>query len=377
MTKSKIAIIANTSWFILNFKSGLILELQGLGNEVIIIAPKDDYSYQLEGMGCTFYDISINNKGTNPLEDAALIYKFYKLFLEIGPDILLLHTIKPNLYAAFAARVASIHVISTITGLGTVFLNERFSSKMARLLYRISLKSSKKVFFENPDDRQLFIDRKLVTPEKTDVIAGSGIDTRKYVPSISRTKGLLKQFLFIARLVRDKGIVEYVEAAKILKIKYPEVEFAILGAFYHGNPTAIEEKQMETWEAEGTVNYLGLSDDVQSIIDKTDCVVLPSYREGLSRVLLEAASMERPIVTTNVPGCKDVVNDGVNGFLCNVKDVDSLARQMEKILLLSEEDRNEMGRKSRVKVINEFEEQLVVDKYMFAIEEILDKNKKI
>lgn len=376
MLKKKILITANTSWFILNFKSGLIKELQRFGYQVIAVAPRDEYSQILENMGCAYYDIEINNQGTNPFEDLLLVYKFYKLFIKIKPDILLPHTIKPNLYGTLAARFSMIPVINTITGLGTVFLNDRLSSKIARLLYRISLKSSVKVFFENSYDRQLFIDKKLVCIQKTDIIAGSGIDTEKFKPlqSEKQDEGTVK-FLFIARLVKDKGLLEFVDAVRVIcaqKDHYQVIpEFYILGSFYPGNPTAITEEEMHQWEEEGIVTYLGVSYDVQSVINEYDCIVLPSYREGLSRVLLEAASMAKPIVTTDVPGCKDVVDDRVNGYLCNVKDSDSLAEQMGKMILLSNKERKEMGRRGRKKVITEFDERLVISKYHNAIKNIL------
>ena len=364
MSKKKIVIIANTSWFVLNFKSGLIKSLQDLGHDVIVVAPKDEYSNILEKMGCLFYDIYINNKGTNPLEDLLLIYRFYKLFLKIKPDILLLHTIKPNLYASFAGRISSVPVINTITGLGTVFLNDNFSSKIARFLYSISLKSSKKVFFENPDDRQLFIDKKLVSSKKTDIIAGSGINTDVYKPFEENIQNQNLTFMMIARLVKDKGIIEYIEAIKIIKEKYPNIVFKLLGTLYPGNPTAVSEDELNSWIDEGLINYLGHSDDVMSEILKVDCVVLPSYREGLSRVLLEAGSLAKPIITTNTPGCKDVVDDGINGFLCEVKNSADLAVQMEKMINLSQDQRVHMGMKSRKKIINEFDEQLVIKKYL-------------
>ncbi len=179
------------------------------------------------------------------------------------------------------------------------------------------------------------------------------------------------KFLFIARLVKDKGLIEYIEAIRLLRAKYPNIEFAILGPYYPGNPTAITKEEMDVWVEEGLVNYLGESDDVKSIISKYDCVVLPSYREGLSRVLLEAASMAKPIVTTNVPGCKDVVKDGVNGFLCKKEDALDLADKMEKIIQLTHAEQIQMGKRGRERVVEKFDEPIVNDKYIRAIEETL------
>ena len=371
-----VAIVINTSWNIFNFRLGLLRALKEEGYNVVAIAPTDDYSKKLEDLGIKHYDIKINNKGTNPIEDAKLVLAFHKLYKEIDPDVILQYTIKPNIYGSMAAGMLSIPVISNISGLGTVFLNDSTSSKIARLLYKMALKVPKTVFYQNTYDRQLFIDKRLVSAEKTALLPGSGINTEVFKPNeiIEFNHDRLK-FLFIARLVRDKGLVEYIEAAKmILKDRLAseiKVEFYILGAFYPGNPTAITELEMKAWEDAGIITYLGVSDNVMAVIEKYDCIVLPSYREGLSRVLLEAASMAKPIITTNVPGCKEVVDDGVNGYLCDVQDVDSLAKQIEKMSTLSTLERVEMGKQGRKKVITEFDEASVIEKYKKAIETLL------
>ena len=371
MKHKTIAIVINTSWNIYNFRIGLLKALQKEGCRVVAIAPTDAYSKKLEELGIKHYNIEINNKGTNPVEDAKLIFAFRKCYKEITPDVILQYTIKPNIYGSMAAGMLGIPVISNISGLGTVFLDNSFSSKIARFLYRIALKVPQKVFYQNAHDRELFVESGLVNKEKTDLLPGSGIDTEKFKPEVVRNEsdgGV--RFLFIARLVKDKGIVEYVTAAKkiLSTIDYqPTTECAVLGAFYSGNPTAITEEEMKVWEEEGIVTYLGTSDDVGSVISEYDCIVLPSYREGLSRVLLEAASMAKPIIATDVPGCREVVDDGVNGYLCEVKSADSLVKQMEKMAALSDEARMEMGRRGRMKVVSEFDEQLVIEKYLGAI----------
>lgn len=366
-----LAIVINTSWNIYNFRVGLLKSLQGDGYRIVTIAPHDNYSEKLKALGFEYHNININNKGTNPFEDMKLVWEFYQLYKKIKPDILLLYTIKPNIYGTIAARLAGVPVISNISGLGTVFLNNNFSSKVARLLYKIVLRIPSKVFYQNEDDRSLFVDSKLVDKDKTGLLPGSGIDTVKFSPvDVERVDSQLS-FLFIARLVKDKGLVEYVEAARILKAKYPKIQFIVLGAFYPGNPTAVTEEEMAKWEQEGIVKYLGTSDDVPSLIAQSDCVVLPSYREGMSRVLLEAASMARPIVATDVPGCRDIVDDGVNGFLCVVRDPESLAKQMEKMIEIGDDRRKQMGIKGREKVIKEFDESIVITTYKKTIRNIL------
>jgi len=366
-----IAIVINTSWNIYNFRMGLLKALQTEGYKIIAIAPKDNYSKKLESLGIEYHEIKMNNKGTNPLEDAKLIWDFYTLYKKLNLDVILQYTIKPNIYGSIAARMLGVPVISNISGLGTVFLDDSFSSKIARFLYKVALKSPKKVFYQNSHDRELFINSKLVEKSKTDLLPGSGMDTKKFSPMKVARKSDEVSFLFIARLIKDKGIGEFVEAARVLT-KLNNVKCYILGAYYEGNPTAITKVQMQEWEDEGIVVYLGVSDDVASHIASVDCIVLPSYREGLSRVLLESASMAKPLITTNVPGCKEVVDDGVNGYLCEVKNSDSLAKAMQRMLDLSELERQEMGRKGREKIIAQFDEKLVIAKYKEALLQIFD-----
>lgn len=373
MRDQTIAVVSNTSWFIYNFHLALLKTLQNEGYRVVVIAPKDNYSDRFEAFGIQYIEIRMNNKGTNPVEDSRLIYDFYRLYKRIAPDVILQYTIKPNIYGSFAAGMLKIPVISSITGLGTVFLNDGISSRIAKWLYKNALRFATDVFFLNSADRALFIDSKLVAAKKASLMPGSGIDTELFMPRKKRQDDDGKfRFLLIARLIKDKGIVEYANAAKKIREKgNSQAEFLLLGAYYPGNPTAITEQEIAEWEEEGIIHYLGTNDDVPSVIADVDCVVLPSYREGISQVLLEAASMAKPIIATDVPGCREVVEDGVNGYLCKAKNVDDLAMQMEKMLLLKEEVCREMGNKGREKVIDEFDEAVVNRKYLAKIEEIL------
>ncbi len=369
----KIVISINTSWNIYNFRLGLIEALQEEGYMVYALAPKDKYVVKLEEIGVECIDIFINNKGTNPFEDIRTIWEYYKIYKKVKPDVALHYTIKPNIYGTIGAKLAGVKVVNNISGLGRVFLDDSISSRIARSLYKIALKFSSKVFFQNPYDRELFIDHRLVKKDKTSILAGSGIDTKKFIPLPKEIQDDKFRFLFIARLIEDKGIMEYVKSAKEILNKYENVEFLILGAFYFENPTAITKEQVKAWEGEGIVTYLGVSDSVQDYIKESDCVVLPSYREGLSRVLLEAFSMAKPIITTDTAGCKDVVDDGIDGFLCEVKSSHSLAEAMKKMLGLSEFERKEMGQRGREKVISKFDEKIVIDSYKKVLSNILNK----
>jgi len=376
-SKIRVAVVLNTSWNIYNFRLGLIKALRKEGYEVMIIAPFDEYSTKLEAEGFSYYDIKMNNKGINPFEDLALIRDFYKLYQQIKPDILLNYTIKPNIYSSLAGKSLGIPVINNITGLGTVFLNNNPSSHVARGLYRVALKNSL-VVFQNSDDMQLLLDKKIVKKRAITLISGSGIDTERFKPQLSLEKNSKFTFLMIARLIKDKGIEEYIDAIKLIRSSEygSRCSFKILGSLYLSNPTAISEQQLQGWIDEGLIEYLGHSDNVQEEISRVDAVVLPSYREGLSRVLLEASSMEKPIITTDVPGCRDVVDDNVNGYLVKVKSSSALAEAMKKMLELSSNDLVNMGKKGRKKVIENFSQEQVIDKYLSLLQQIQQTSKE-
>jgi len=362
----KITICSNTSWYLYNFRRGLIRALQKQDYDVILIAPQDDYTQRLKNLGCRYYDINLDNKGTNPLEDIKLMYQYYKLYSKIEPDILLIYTIKPNIYGSIVSKLLNISTINVIAGLGTVFLDDKPSSKLARWLYKIALYGNR-VIFENRDDSREFIRRDIIKKSQSTVILGSGIDTDSFKPKKLSTKRKDITFLLIARLIKDKGVIEYIEAIKSIREKYPNAKFQILGSYYFGNPSAISKEEVTSWVDSGIVEYLGYTDAVLEEIEKVDCIVLPSYREGLSRVLLEAGSMSKPIITTDVTGCREVVDNGYNGFLVPPKDSQALAIAMEKIINLSFKERVQMGIRGRLKVINEFDDRIVIKKYLNTI----------
>jgi glycosyltransferase involved in cell wall biosynthesis len=363
----KIIIVSNTSWSLFNFRLGIARSLKENGYEVVLIAPYDEYSQRLEEE-FEYYDVYMNNKGTNPKEDIKTTMEFYKLYKKIKPNVVLHYTIKPNIYGTIACSLLGIKTVNNIAGLGTLFIKQNFVTKIAKLLYKYSQSKADKIFFQNRDDFEMFTGEGLVEKSKCDVLPGSGVDTSKFVPIKHVKEDEKFKFLLIARMLWDKGIGEYVEAAKIIKPKYPNVEFQLLGFLDVINKSAISKEQMQEWVDEGLVTYLGISDNVKEEISKADCIVLPSfYREGTPRTLLESASMAKPIVTTDNVGCRDVVDDGVNGYLCEVRNAQDLADKMEMMLNLSEEQRKSMGEVGRVKMINEFDEGIVIGKYMEAL----------
>ena len=371
-----IAISSNTSWYIYNFRKNTILALQKKGYKVTAIAPKDDYSPKLEKLGCQFIHIDIDAGGTKPLNDVKTFTSFLTIYRKIQPVAALNFTPKNNIYSTLAAWLCRVPCINNIAGLGVLFINESLPSKIARLLYQFTQPKAKKLFFQNEDDRALFLENKMAPAELTDRLPGSGADLSHFSLTPALNDGKVR-FLLIARMLYDKGIQQYVDAARQLRAQYPHTEFQLLGFLDVDNPSAVNRSTMDEWVAEGIVNYLGTSDAVDQEIAKIDCMVLPSYyREGVPKSLLEAGAMGKPIVTTDNVGCRETVDDGVNGFLCKPRCAEDLAQKMEKIILMSHEQRLAMGLKSREKIEREFDEKIVIQKYLDAVDEIVSSTKK-
>jgi glycosyltransferase involved in cell wall biosynthesis len=367
-------IALNTAWNLVNFRSGLIRALVSHGYEVVALAPSDEYVPHLAGLGCRFVPLPMDNKGTHPGRDLMLLIRFVRLMRKERPDVFLGFTVKPNVYGSVAAHISGVPVINNVAGLGTVFIKGGWLNRLVRGLYRVALARSRNVFFQNEEDRQLFITGGLVDGALTDRLPGSGVDLKKFEPVPLPERSVIR-FLLIARMLWDKGVGEYVEAARLLKSRGLNSEVCLLGFLDVQNPAAISKTQMDEWVAEGVVRYLGVSDNVREEIAQADCVVLPSfYREGTPRTLLEAAAMVRPIITTDSVGCRDVVDDSVNGLLCRPRDASDLADKMERMIGLSYAEREAMGLRGREKVEREFDEKIVIEKYLSAIEAVLGKS---
>jgi len=369
----KIVLVGNTSWSMIKFRKGLIKKLIDLNYLVTIIAPYDKFKNDIEKLGCKYLDIDIDNKGSNPLKDIKLILKLRKIYKKINPDLVIHYTIKPNIYGTIASRLVGIKSIAVVTGLGFTFINNTLTSKIAKYLYKFSFKYPEKIIFINNDDKHEFILNNLVDKNNLINIPGEGIDT-EFFKCEKINICITFRFLLIARMLWDKGVGEYVEAAKIIKRKYPEVEFGLLGYLDVDNPKAISKYQMEKWINDDYIKFYGSTDNVKEYISNVDCIVLPSYREGISMSLMESAAMSKPLIATNVPGCKELIDDGINGYLCKVKNIQDLVNKMEIMLNLSENERNIMGKVGRKKMINEFDEKIVINKYLETIK-LLGENK--
>lgn len=368
MNGRKILIVSNTAWSLYNFRLNLAFALREKGYRVVFASCPDDYVARLVQAGFEYRPVVFDNASINPFANLKLCYQLYRLYRREKPAAILHFTIKMNLYGSLAAGVLGIPAISNITGLGSLFLEQDFLFRLVRHLYIFSLRFPHTVFFQNPADRDLFIRKRFVSAKKAALLPGSGIDLRRFQP---RKAAPQRRYLFVGRLIRDKGIYEFIEAVRLLKNRYPQIEFAVLGSLYSGNPEAVSSDTLNGWVAEKLIHYLGSTDDVVPELACAECVVLPSYREGLSKVLLEAAAMARPIVTTDVPGCRDVVDDGGNGLLCRPYDSRDLASKIEQMILLTPAKRAEMGRRGRKKVESQFDERIVIDRYLKTLQDAI------
>ena len=316
----------------------------------------------MRDLGVERVPIEIDRAGLNPFTDLRLLLKYRALLQRIRPAAYLSYTIKPNIYGAFAAASLGIPALPNVSGLGTAFIRGGRLQALVTRLYRIGFACAPVVFFQNQEDRALFIDRRIVKPSQAQVLPGSGVDLDFFLPAPLPNGH--PTFLFIGRLLRDKGVVEFVEAARMLRADSPEARFQLLGALDEGNRTGIGQAEVDGWVADGIVEQLGTTDDVRPFIAAATAVVLPSYREGLPRSLLEAAAMARPLIASDVPGCRDVVEDGVNGFLSEVRNPGSLAAAMRRLLQLPRPQQIAMGEAGRKRVQERFSEAFVVRAYL-------------
>jgi glycosyltransferase involved in cell wall biosynthesis len=366
---------ANATWNIWNFRRPVVEALLADGNRVTVLAPLDDAVRDLEHLGCRVRPLTMSVKGLNPLEDLKLQCRFKRIFREEEPDVVLSYTIKNNVFGAQAARSVGVPFLPNVTGLGTAFLSSKLLQTITEQLYRRSFSTLTTVFLQNKDDRDLFLKRSLVRLDQAQLLPGSGIDLVRFAPAAMLPVDRAPVFLMIARLLRDKGVLEFVDAARKIKARHPKAQFQLLGAAGSENRSAIDHATVDSWVKEGVVEYLGTTQDVRPAIAAASCVLLPSYREGAPRTLIEAAAMARPVISTNVPGCRAVVDHNVSGFLCDVRSAESLAAAIERFLSLSPEAQQAMGQSGRAKMEQKYDQSIVVDAYRDAISRIVRPGK--
>jgi len=358
---------ANTTWYVVNFRSRLIESLIDQGWRVVVLSPPDRHVERLAALGAEHVLLALDNAGTNPLRELGTLWRIRDAMACIRPAVVLTFTPKINIYLSLVARTLGVPVIANISGLGRAFVSGGWIEKVSRALYGVALRWPSTVFFQNEEDRAIFIKAGLVDAARTHRLPGSGVDVDRFSPRPKPHAGPF-QFLLVARLLWDKGVGEFVEAARIVKARHPDVEFALAGFLDVDNPSAVPRSAVEQWEREGVIRFLGSFDDMVPVYAQADCVVLPSYyREGVPRSLLEAASMGKPVITTDSVGCRDTVEDGVTGFLVRPRDADHLAEMFGLMLARSDADAARMSLQARQRALRQFDEQFVLDAYADAI----------
>ncbi|MGD0004313.1 MAG: glycosyltransferase family 4 protein [Anaerolineaceae bacterium] len=359
----KIILFANTEWYLYNFRLSLAQALRGEGYEVVLISPPGKYTHCLEEAGFRWKPFPLSRRGTNPLAELATVWRLRNLYRMEKPDIVHHFTIKCVLYGSLAAHTSGIPIrgiINAITGLGFVFIGRGWREgglrRLVKALYRVALKNTQ-VVFQNVDDRALFFDLGLVAENQACLIPGSGVDTSRFVVEPDQPEPAL--VVLAARMLWDKGVGEFVEAAKILKEQGVVARFALVGDTDPNYPTCVPEQQLNEWQSAGIVEWWGWQDDMLAVYSRAHIVCLPSYREGLPRTLAEAAACGRALVATDVPGCRSIVRQGENGFLVPVRNGKALAEAL-RTLILDASLRKKMGHCGREIVVREYSTEKVL-----------------
>jgi len=365
-SKQRIAFVANTSWSIYKFRLQLLKTLIQKGFDIYVLAPRDKYTNFFEHTeGIFFIELKkFKSKSISVRDDLRLYGELLSHYRSVRPDLIFHYTIKANIYGSIAAERASCPAVAVITGLGYMFTAKSIFKFIASLLYRYALKKTKEVWFLNSDDQQAFIKAGLVPEKKTFLLPGEGVNTIAFYPVPYEHKTAPISFLLIARLIEHKGVYEFAAAADLLRINKINAQCSILGFFDEESAVAIPRGRLSQWENDKTINYLGETDNVIPFIAAADCIVLPSYREGLPLSLLEGASMCKALIATDVAGCREVIRDGVNGLLCREKDPADLAAKMETYCALPAAEKKAMGMAGRELILDHFTQEIVTGIYL-------------
>lgn len=365
----RIAVVANTSWYLHNFRRNLMRALQQDGYHVIAIGDEGPFGQRLRDQGFAYHAAPFSGAGTKPWRELATVLALRRVLRRERVDLVLSYTPKGNLYAALAGRGLALAQVMNVSGLGRAATSPGVASRVVDRLYRHTVARTAWVFFQNEDDRRLFVERGYVPQHRTSRLPGSGVDLNAFSPApLPSVEPGACVFLMVARLLWDKGVREYVEAARSLRARWPRARFQLLGPPDASPRSGVPREVLDGWVAEGVVEYLGETDDIRPCLQAADCIVLPSYYgEGVPRSLLEAAATARPVITTDAVGCRDAVDAGVTGLLCAPRDSADLARQMQTLLKMQPQERSRMGLAGRQKMEREFDERFVIDTYRTQI----------
>ena len=362
---------ANTSWYLYNFRRDTIIELIKRGYRVFCIAPEDEYSQRLaDEFGVTFIPLAMDNSGNNPLKDLRTAWRFFQIYRLYKPTVVFHFTIKNNIYGTLAAKALGIPAVNNVSGLGTAFIHSGWVGRIVRGLYKISQPFAFRVFCQNGEDQALLIKHGLVRADRLKLLPGSGVDLKRFKPVEQPTASDHFRFLYVGRMLGDKGLRELVTAFAMVKKQGIKAKLQLVGFADAKNKSAITRQELCRWQEQHGVEWLGSSDTIEDVLARVDCVVLPSYREGLPRSLLEACAMALPVIATDVPGCRSVVSHNKNGILCQVKDPASLAEAMVTMARLPGQVREEMGRCGRSLVSKYFSQTLVVQAYLDVVDQL-------
>jgi len=365
--RQTIVFCCNSLWGLLNFRGRIIAALARDGHRVVLVAPSDVSHDQARALGAEFVEWGVLPRSTNLLRELAAIRALRRVYRRISPDVAFHFTIKPVMYGAIVSWLTGAPCVSVITGLGYLFLGHDWKAGAANFLYRLTLHQSREVWFLNGDDHALFASKGLTNGLPVRTLPGEGIDVGHFTYAPLPPSDERFVFLMIARLVKDKGIVEFLEAARRVRAMHPKAVFQLLGPSYSADAMSVPLSTIESWVRQGHIEYLGATGDVRPAIAAAHCVVLPSYREGIPRVLLEAAAMGRPAVATDVTGCRDVVRHGDTGLLCRPQDPESLALACIDMLSMPRESMASMGRRARSVVLEHYDDEAIITTYRQSI----------
>jgi glycosyltransferase involved in cell wall biosynthesis len=370
----KIALVVNTTWNIYNFRQNIIQKFIDLGYEVYVLAPIDEYiEYKENFPQITHINLrTLDRDSTNPIKDLLLIFELRRKYKKIKPDLIIHYTHKPNIFGTIAAKMSGFKSISVITGLGYSFINKGFINFITENLYKFSSRFNDLFIFENKDDRQLFIEKGLIDKNKAFSLKGCGVNLSHYKTKQINTNEYHEQttFTFIGRLLKDKGIEEFAACAQYFKNKNNNIKFVVLGDFDLENPSTIDRDELLKWINSEIIDYKGFVDDVRPFIEESSCIVLPSYREGMPRIILEAMAMSKPVITTDTAGCRETVVNGKNGYLVEVKSKTDLIKAVEAFIGLNSSKRQKMGEEGRLLVETEFSDTIIASNFNDIISKI-------
>ena len=367
-----ITLSANTSWYLYNFRGSTIRALTESGYRVVCLSPQDAHSHLLAEHGAQWRALPMDNEGTHPVRDLALVLRLWRHYRYLKPVAAFHFTVKNNVYGTWAARLLGIPSINNVSGLGTAFIRQGWVGKVVRLLYKTSHPFAFRVFCQNMDDHALLLEQRLIPTSKLFLLPGSGVKLDRFHPSLKkpRAEGAPLRLLYAGRMLADKGLHELIEAVDRINADGVRCTLTLCGFAGAENVSAIQESQLQAWGQHPGICWHGPSDDMPQVFANADVVVLPSYREGMPRTLLEAGAMGLPSVATDVPGCRHIIGHGVNGLLCTVKDAQSLQSALEDMLSMTDAQREALGMAARKRVEAEFDEALVVQAALDVVKEI-------